>query len=333
METHCLSGISSLFGLDTTAGRSEVQTSSRVFHSCTTHICEQAMVKVKIDKMGQHLDDLEFIYVEVTRFAKMSFQELKTHFERNKADGLCTIPHPSGRGELICGLQAYDKFLQIAKRHLTGFPDLQKQIETEELKRALIRDFVNRFLKRQADINAQSVNKMLAAALKRVKQKRQDLTHYIPCIICEDRCPAEFNVGPVHFSLMERFFSKGSSEFESERQRIYSEHRAACQKAIENGMPEKTVATPEASRGLADGLVEGVLTYFSDFPWVAEVTIPQCSETVSRMRAELAVEGALNVLRVLIGEDYAKKMMQGAPPASRTKAGALMKNNSTGVVF
>jgi hypothetical protein len=48
------------------------------------------------------------------------------------------------------------------------------------------------------------------------------------------------------------------------------------------------------------------------------------------MRAELAVEGALNVLRVLSGEGYANKMMQGAPPASRTKAGSLIKNNSTG---
>lgn len=62
----------------------------------------------------------------------------------------------------------------------------------------------------------------------------------------------------------------------------------ACQKAMENGMPEETLATPEASRGLADELVEGVLTYFSDFPWVTEVTFPQCSEMVSRMQAELA---------------------------------------------
>ncbi|MGO9370714.1 MAG: hypothetical protein ACLQBD_01280 [Syntrophobacteraceae bacterium] len=282
-----------------------------------------------MDKKEQHLKDLEFICAELIRFARMSFQELKAHFESNKADGLCTIPHPDGRGELICGCQAYDKFLQIAQRHLAGFPDLQKQIQTEELKRALIHDFVNRFLKRHAEIDSQSVNKMLAAALKHVKQKRKDLTHYIPCIICEEQSPDEFHVGPVCFSLMRRFLSKASGEFESERQRIYSEHRVTCQKAIDDGMPEERVATPEGSRRIADGLVDGVLTYFSDFPWVAEVSIPQCSEKVSRMRAELAVEGALNVLRVLIGEYHTKKMIQGAPPASRFRAGSLTKDNSS----
>jgi len=52
-------------------------------------------------------------------------------------------------------------------------------------------------------------------------------------------------------------------------------------------MSEETLATPEASRGLTDGLVEGVLTYFSDFSWVTGVTIPQCSEMVSGCRQSL----------------------------------------------
>lgn len=280
-----------------------------------------------MDKMEQHLRDLEFICTELIHFGKMSFQELKAHFEINKGDVLCTIPHPSGRGDLICGWQAYERFLHIAKRHLEGFQDLEKQLRAEDMRRALIYDFVNRFIKRQAPFDSQNVAKMLTAALNRVKQKRKDLTHFIPCIVCEDKIPDEFFIGPVHFVLMKKFLADNGGEFELERQRIYDEHRKRCLDAIEAGTPEERVASPEGSKRIADGLVAGVTTYFQDFPWIAEVRIPQCNEKISRLRAELAVESALNVLRVLIGEYHTERILQGAPSPSRTKSACLTKDN------
>ncbi len=281
-------------------------------------------------KMEEHQQDIEFICKELVRFAKMTMKEMKSHFEINRTDALCTIPHPSGTGLLICGSQAYDCFLTIAKRHLSGFKDIEKQVRVDDLRNAIIFDFTERFLKRKAEINRQNIDKMLSSALKRVKGKREDLIHYIPCVICEDKSPDEFIIGPVRFLVVEKFLSENSNKFEVERQRIYDEHRGRCQKAIEEGMPEERVATAEGSRKIADGLVDGVLDYLSGFPWIAEVTVPESSAKVSRARAELVVEGALNILRVLIGEYHTRNIMQGGTVTRTLRAGYLQKYKASG---
>jgi len=87
----------------------------------------------------------------------MSSEERKSYFKDNEWDAFCLLPHPSGKGNLIYGLQAHRRFLQIAKRHLSGYKQLKEQIRVDALRDAIIHDFADRFVKRGEDISKDSV--------------------------------------------------------------------------------------------------------------------------------------------------------------------------------
>lgn len=151
---------------------------------------------------------------------------------------------------------------------------------------------------------------MLSAARKKLKVTQKSLTHYIPCVVVSADEPKEFDIGPVRFIRMEKFLLDHKEELETERQRIYQEHIKRCEEAKSKD-PKYFVPTPTHSAELAARLLDGLTTYFSSFKWVATVKVPECDETTSRQRAELAVEAALNMLKLFFGAYHKRNLRQG----------------------
>lgn len=230
---------------------------------------------------SKSVDDVGFVISEIFRFHSMPVHDLFAHLESNKRDRLCSVPHPDGQGILICGRDALERLMGLAEGYLLS-RDAERRIDIKVYFHRLIDEFVLRFLKETRKVDQQNVDRMLASALKKVKAKHQSLTHFIPCIVVFESEPPEFRIGPVHFKWMEKFLSDNKKEIEEQR-----------------------------SKNIGDQLVDGLFEYYSEFKWMASVTVPESDKAVSRERAEVAVEGALDVLKLFLGTSYGITLRQG----------------------
>lgn len=245
-----------------------------------------------MDKTQQDIADLNFIISEIDRFLSMPFNEMKVHFQNNKADIFCQVPHPSGKGHLQCGRRAFGKFSDIAKRHLLTQPHLHRRTDTEQLKQAIIKEFSNVLLRESKETDEKRVAVMLSAAVKRIERSLTDITYYIPCVVVVHDEPDQFSIGPVQFIWMERFLK----EIESE------------------------VAPKHFS--------EDLCPYFTKFKWVAEVTILQCDNETSRLKADFVVEMALHFLRLLFAERHGKRLRQAHMPGIQSRGIELRRKRN-----
>jgi hypothetical protein len=273
-----------------------------------------------VQKHVQDVEDLKFVVGDILRFASMEESELIDHWEHNKKDRLCNVPHPDGQGVLICSREALSRFVRIAERHLLA-QKLEDHVDLRLFTNTIIEGFVDRFLGQQSNLDRKNVDKMLSAAVKKVRDKHKALTHFIPCVVVFESEPKEIQIGPVRFVWMESFLQEASDEIERERARIRREHVASDSKPKGHGGKHEQTETKEMSRTMADRLVDGLLDYFSEFKWISIVSVPECDQTVSRKRAEVAVEGALNVLKLFLGTSYGSTLRQGhSPGPPRQKA-------------
>ncbi len=283
-----------------------------------------------IKKHVQDVQDLEFIVDDILRFASMEIPELKAHWEMNKQDRLCNIPHPRGQGILICSRQAIDRFVGLAERHLIA-QKLETKVDLRLFTNIVIGEFVNRFLGQKSNIDRKNVDKMLSSAIKKVKTKHKSLTHFIPCVVVFESEPKEFQIGPVCFVWMEKFLHDNQAEIEEERGRIRQEHRELCAQAKLDGYPADEIAKEEMLSKIADRLVDGLLDYLSEFRWISIVSVPECDKTVSRKRAEVTVEGALNVLKLFLGTSYGATLRQGHSPGPPRQKANLIREADGGL--
>lgn len=259
-----------------------------------------------MDKTLQNIEDIKFIISEIRRFSSMPWPDL----EHRREDSSYTLPSLSGIGSLICGQEAGKRLIVLTERYSDTQQDLKNNIDITQLKDAITIQLVQRFLKGEKEVDRRNVDKMLSAARRKLKATQKSLTHYIPCVVVSSDEPEEFAIGPVRFIRMEKFLLDQKEELEIERQRIYREHIKRCEEA-KSKYPENCVAIPTRSAELAARLIDDLTTYFSSFKWVATVKIPECDEKTSRQRAELAVEAALNMLKLFFGAYHNKKLRQG----------------------
>lgn len=237
------------------------------------------MRKTKAEK---DIEDIDFIVNEIVRFASMEVRDLMTYLSEHKNDAWFNVPHPSGSGgHLTIGEAAGRRFYELAARHLSTRGDLHN-FDTDLFTDAVKKEFVWMFLKKgERELSQRTLDKMLAAAVKRAEKKHKALTHYIPCIVVSSNDPETFRIGPTAFVRMEKFLQEHRDAFEEEKERIRGDHIRRCQEAIASGRPAETIATPDISAGIANRLVGDTVAYFEKFKWIVIVSIPKCDITIS----------------------------------------------------
>lgn len=104
-------------------------------------------------------------------------------------------------------------------------------------------------------------------------------THYVPCAVVMHRKRNMFTIGPVTFILRERFFK---------------ENEQAIQEAAQRWAP--TVSADILSR---------TESFYTDFMWIAKITVPRCDVAVSRERARVGIQKALDVFKLIVGSGRA----------------------------
>ena len=251
-------------------------------------------------KTQQDISDIKFIVSETRRLSALPTEELRAFFKGHEQDWLYHIPHPEGRGWLPCGKDVYFKVGEISRRHLGTQGDLNQRVNGERFRKAATQELAIRFLKQGQPVDERQTARMFAAAIKSVKRKVYNLTHFVPCVVFLDKSPDQFEIGPVTFLWMKDFL-------EENHQKIVSRDPELVSKDL--------------------------IPYYSRFPWVAQITVPQCDESTSQIRANTIIEGALDALRLLIGKSYTARFRQGHMPVALTESASLRQDSKGRIGF
>lgn len=213
-----------------------------------------------------------------------------TESERNLAD-LRALVDAVRRGAAL----PEDRLDALARRYLSSSREGRGRIDVGAYAGIIRGELGGRFVHQRREPNQTQAARLLAAALRRATADIEDRTHFVPCRLFDGAGPAGLAVGPVVF----------------QRTAGFREVRAAA-----------IADDPE--------LVAVVERDFAPWDWTAEVTVRGCDTAVSRARALMAVDGALDMLRLYAGPDAARGLTRAGAPALPVSAPAGLWADSHG---
>ena len=239
---------------------------------------------------------------------KMPREKQVSHFKRHQYDALCSIPHPDGRGHIICGAQAWKKFSLLANRVTYFEPELARRVSTEQLRKVVVDVFAKHILKEHREADLATAERILIDAAEIAKQSLQTTEHYLPCVLFLSGGPDEFNIGPVTFTRRIAFFKKHKQAFRRSVDKSVRAHIEHVNRTVEHGFPRDRAATPEQSARFVRKLQARAIKTYRNYPWIATVQIINCDQAVSEEHAAKAVDVALHVIRVFLGAAHTKQL-------------------------
>jgi hypothetical protein len=239
--------------------------------------------------------DIEFVLVECARAQKLLSDTPPTEWKDLPRDELIgSLPHPSGSGDMSCSREAERRIWGLAEQAVKQ-SDAVGTLETERVYRALKPILVDRFVKEARTIDAQQVERALAAAARQAKRDRSDTIHFIPCRLMYASDPDSFAIGPVTFMTRSRFNESMAPHFEA------------------------YVRKEPLGIELREGLLADARHYYEDFTWVARVQVLNCDAGTSKTRANIAVTAALNFLHAFFGAYHTRRMNVAGPRLERDR--------------
>jgi|SRR5579859_1162539 len=142
-----------------------------------------------------YFESIKFVFEEVGRFSSMTFDEIRV---QTPEDLLATLPSPDARGTRICGQKALNTLRSVSELAVQR-SDYKGRIDVTQVKKYLADGIIDRFLVQKQDFTSRNVDRAVAAAVKQAANEIKPITHFIPCLIFEDKEPKEFAIGDVKF--------------------------------------------------------------------------------------------------------------------------------------
>ena len=239
-----------------------------------------------------NIQDIDFVLHEVLRFSKLTFDQLK---QKPPDDLLAVLPHPEGRGSLICGQTAARRLFQMAEREVARSAQAGR-VNPRVVFDNLRTDISRRFLKDKQPINQRQADRSASSAIRLAARRVADLTHIIPCHLVADRKPDTLRIGPVTFSRRENRWPTILELLQASRP------------------PSSGVAEAAKKRNWVsadDRTLRDATRYYETFEWIAEVLIENCDPEMSEQRARRMAGSALDCLQLLLGSHHSDRMQIG----------------------
>lgn len=250
-------------------------------------------------------DTIFFVITEAARLQEQfAFGDFWTGLER-PFDAFHSIPHAKGDGgTLPIGPEAEKRIRsfveqEVAKRGYEG------KLEIAPLVRQFKEEIVESFIRRGAEISdaeaEASFERSLAPSIQRIKE----LTHLVPCQLVNLSDPDRFTIGPVKFCHFDTRWPDVQIELESwPKNASYDAHRR-------------------------EKLRRDIQNYYSEFNWIAEVTLDGWEIVPSRKIALAMVKTAVEGLRLLLGGQHANRLlMAGAAGHSDARSHIVLSGGS-----
>ncbi|RST87255.1 hypothetical protein EJC49_06470 [Aquibium carbonis] len=247
-----------------------------------------------------YVKDVEFILGECVRFSNMKPEDLQT---LPVFEALFFLPHPSGRGIMICGVSAYQRICDIAdvaiSRSLYA-GRIHRQSVVEKLKQVIVK----RFLCENRDIEAREASKAVNWAINSAAKGTSDTVHLIPCHLGYTKNPEEFSIGPVIFQRTNSVIHRLRADFDDFVDR----------------------ESNDDNKDTARFYLEKSIEYYNTSGWVAEIKIVGCDNLISESRATRIVQYAIDCVHLLVGSDHSKHIRMGGPSFAPDRRAKIVLN-------
>lgn len=251
-------------------------------------------------KPQEDLRDVQFIRDDLARFGSMTFEQMAEHWDKHPEDRLQMVYLPN-RSHRPISRDAAVRFASIAERHRKILAS-GSAIDLRAFDRAIREEFVDAFVVQDHPTERKWIDRMLNRAVTKTTATHQEKTHYLPCVLVEPPTPPEFRVGPVRFIVKEKFLTEFWTKIEDDHRASHDEKREYFARLVaEGGYPSSQLRSPEQWAETRKIILDRLLEYFSRFSWIAEVAVPPCDSEVSKDRAEKAVQGSLDLLKLCFG--------------------------------
>jgi hypothetical protein len=274
--------------------------------------------------------DVHFIRERVLKYLKAT-QDPNTLMKYISEQGLDALYHiPDSKiGMIIIGREASQRMVDIARRFLSGQPREKRKTTPSKFAEKLEVEFSLRFIRGYEEATEVNINAMIAAAFDACATEHEAIRHFIPCAIILGQSAPRFSVGPVTFVQKVEFFATHKDDIEALRADIRERHLKLSQESAARAMPANVPSNDADSQECADHLVDGFVSFFEEFQWVAIVDISECDASVSYDRALFLTRSALNIIKLLLGARYTHRL-RTAEDRGHSHEAARLKRGSDG---
>ena len=243
------------------------------------------------------VDGVNFIFTECHRLQEFMAEDIKSI---GNDDAFCMLPHPGGRGHMICGRNAYRELQKMAA-YASQRAGMQQRVALDKVTNVLGDVLVARFLGQRLPIDIRQIDLAFNAAIKEATKKVADRTHFVPCHLMSASEPSELAIGPVSFLNRKSF-------------RRFIRHTRSQQRGLQKAQKDHK---------LARDLLYGGLIYYRSFDWVAKVDVNGCDEKEGDRLAKRTVTAALDCLHLILGGGSTDRMKVGGPRISTDRRAKL----------
>lgn len=243
-------------------------------------------------------DGFEFILQEIMRLREIPLRQLPEN------EWLHTVPHPSG-GTIVCGSRATDRFYQIAKEGLNQSP-YKDRLSLDDIYHALKDVLARDLVATPAGFGPTRAGAVVDAAIEQVAARARTERYYFPCHLMDEGPPA-FCIGPVRFERSADWLRRVRGPLQA---RAKAEANAS-----------------ETSTKMRQMDADGVEADYSAFAWVAGVTVERFDRKTGSLRAEAAVQAAVDFLHVYFGARDSDRMRLGGPGQGAEQAHRVVEGS------
>lgn len=256
----------------------------------------------------KNLHDFEFILSEIRNIQK----DVRSMKESVKTiSDLYTINLPSG-GFYLTGRDAARRFVEITDRALNANKDLRSRIKPKTLENAIRNLFAKRILDEKIALTQSAADKIVSGAVKEVKNgKVMTKTCFIPVFLPLDKDADELFVGRVRFITTKKFFIEKEQKLTDYQNDVVplTPQGIAILKQIKPDLDPIYFPKENAEREM-----EEFRRLWEEFPWIASVLVENYDEKRIDKISLIAVNIALNAIRIMFPIQHAEKIhMSGRP--------------------
>lgn len=227
--------------------------------------------------------DYEFILHDVQQFVELPPDEQLKRLRDDPWSAMNGINLPNG-SRLPLSQDGNQRFFQIATRGLKNIGTAAQDHRIEQVVEA-VKEELSTQLAAGKDLDPTNAHDVFTDAVKKLRDGYLQLTYYVPCSVVVQRTPTSFSVGPVTFFLRDEFLKHNEE---------------AIRRGAANFKDSKVVET----------VLMRTQNFYSEYQWIASITVPRCDADISRRRAHAGIQKALDVFKLVVGSQRASHVKQ-----------------------
>jgi len=264
----------------------------------------------------QDIKELNFVIQQIVFFQNNLAECVRQ--KRYKADLMHMLQNSKGRN-LVCGRMAMQKLDAIARREYFVERENNPSTTLEVFKKEFKKQFIRLFIEEQKQVNKEGISRLIKTTHQQITVHYKKRTFFIPCALFSHAHPKEFQVGPIsfmHISLFkERYEIQLKNDLSSKQtDKLFEDaNKFLFTSKKSKGASPATKARYLRQLGVKNdkrifGLYEDSIASYN---WIARIDIAPCEMGFAKKRADYIIEQALNIMRVILGEDNSHKLKHG----------------------